>query len=268
MICRSSFRRASSIYPKTIKQMNRNLHIGCSGFYYSTWKGKFYPEGLPSSKWLEYYSSVFNSVELNSTFYRQPQLSALKRYASVTPGGFLFAVKMSRYLTHIRRLTHCADEVAEFQDHVYNGLGDRLGAFLFQLPATFRYCAENLEHVLANVPAGPQNVVEFRHASWWNHDTREALERQNITFCNVDYPGLEVPFLMSTDVFYFRAHGNPVLFKSRYAVSDLTRFAMNIPATRTAEEFIYFNNTWFDGGYSNALEMKQVLLHDKSLAHA
>src|SRR5688572_6976117 len=176
---------------------SKHRHIGCSGYYYSSWKNNFYPEGLPSSRWLEYYSTVFNALEINSTFYRQPQLSALKRYASIVPEGFVFAVKMSRYLTHIKRLSQCAEEVQIFQDHVYEGLQDKLGAFLFQLPGSFKYSAENLEHVLANVPSGPQNVVEFRDQSWWNHDVREALERQNITFCNVDYPGLIVNFQMS-----------------------------------------------------------------------
>lgn len=237
--------------------MNTTMHIGCSGFYYSSWRNGFYPPGLPSAKWLEYYSSVFNTVELNSTFYRQPQLSALKRYASVVPEGFVFAVKMSRYLTHIKRLIHCAEEVDQFQDLIYNGLQDKLGAFLFQLPPTFKYSAENLEHVLANVPSGPQNVVEFRHQSWWNHDTREALERQNITFCNVDYPGLNTPFMMSTDTFYFRAHGNPVLFKSRYEIGRLCEFKDAVPA-EAAEHFVYFNNTYYEGGYSNAKEMHEL----------
>lgn len=243
--------------------MNDHLHIGCSGFYYSSWRNGFYPTGLPSSKWLEYYSTMFNTVELNSTFYRQPQLSALKRYAAVVPGHFLFAVKMGRYLTHIKRLVHCAEEIEQFQDNVYNGLQDKLGAFLFQLPPSFKYCAENLEHVLANVPSGPQNVVEFRHQSWWNHDTREALERANITFCNVDYPGLNTPFMMSTDTFYFRAHGNPELFKSRYEIKTLRQFAGEIPSA-ASEYFIYFNNTYYAGGYSNAMEMKQLFTHKKT----
>jgi uncharacterized protein YecE (DUF72 family) len=246
---------------------SNHRHIGCSGYYYSSWKNKFYPEGLPSSRWLEYYSSVFNSLEINSTFYRQPSLAALKRYAATVPEGFLFAVKMSRYLTHVKRMTQCAEEVMQFQDLVYEGLQHTLGAFLFQMPATFTYSAENLEHILANVPAGPQNVVEFRHQSWWNHDVREALERQCITFCNVDYPGLITNFMMSTDVFYFRLHGNPELFKSRYLISELERFERNIP-DETREHFIFFNNTYFEAGYTNAREMKDIIRHSKKLKHA
>lgn len=244
-----------------------HTHIGCSGYYYSSWKNKFYPEGLPSAKWLEYYSSVFNALELNSTFYRQPQLSALKKYAGVVPNGFVFAVKMSRYLTHIKRLNQCAEEVQIFQDHVYEGLQDKLGAFLFQLPASFKYSAENLEHVLASVPSGPQNVVEFRDQSWWNQDAREAFKQHCITVCNVDYPGLNVNFQMSTDVFYFRLHGNPDLFKSRYLISELERFEKNIPGT-AKEHFIFFNNTYFDAGYTNAREMKDIICHTKADMHA
>lgn len=248
-----------------MKAKTNNRHIGCSGFYYSNWKNKFYPEGLPASRWLEYYSSVFNTLEINSTFYRQPQLATLKRYSNIVPEGFVFAVKMSRYLTHIKRMTQCAGEVIKFQDLIYSGLQDKLGAFLFQMPPSFHYSAENLEHILANVPAGPQNVVEFRHQSWWNHDVREALERQNITFCNVDYPGLITNFQMSTDVFYFRLHGNPELFKSRYAISELERFERNIPDNAT-EQYIFFNNTYYEAGYTNAREMKDVMRHAKKHA--
>ncbi len=246
---------------------NPNRHIGCSGYYYSSWKNQFYPQGLRSAKWLEHYSTIFNTVELNSTFYRQPQLSALKRYAAAVPDGFTFAVKMSRYITHVKRLAYSGEEIAAFQDLIYNGLQDKLGAFLFQLPGSFKYGAENIEHVLANVPSGPQNVIEFRDKSWWNDDTKEALERQSITFCNVDYPGMDVPVMTSSDVFYLRMHGNPILFKSRYTIADLEKFAAAIPKS-CQEQFIYFNNTCFDGGYSNGKEMNEILGRKKSKVYA
>ena len=162
---------------------DKKLYIGCSGYYYSAWRNRFYPEKLPTGKWLEYYATVFDAVELNSTFYRKPQLSALKRYAGMTPDGFVFAVKMSRYITHILKMRNCSQPVKELQDLVYEGLENKLGSFLFQFPATFRYGAENLECILACVPHDSRNVVEFRHVSWWNEDLREQLGKYSITIC-------------------------------------------------------------------------------------
>lgn len=243
------------------------VHIGCSGFYYSSWKNKFYPEGLSSRNWLRYYSGVFNSVELNSSFYRKPQLSTLKRYAAETPVGFAFSVKMSRYITHILRMKNCAGAVKELQDLVYEGLEEKLSAFLFQLPATFKYGAENLEFILTAVPPGRHNVVEFRDASWWNEDVQDQFSKRDITFCNVDYPGLKSFFMSTTDTFYLRLHGNPELFKSRYSVEELEKFAKAMPR-KAKQYFIYFNNTYFDGGYSNATEMNEIVTRKTKRTHA
>jgi uncharacterized protein YecE (DUF72 family) len=237
---------------------NPEVHIGCSGYYYSSWKNGFYPKGVPASRWLQYYSSVFDTVELNGTFYRKPQLSTLKRYAQITPTGFGFAVKMSRYITHVLKLQKCKDAVKEFQDLIYEGLEEKLSAFLFQLPATFRYGAENLEFVLTGIPPGRHNIVEFRHESWWNEDVQDQLMKHDITFCNVDYPGLKSYFIATTDLFYLRMHGNPELFKTRYEVEELKKAARKIPAD-ARQYFIYFNNTYHDGAYSNAVELNEIL---------
>ncbi|HTF03343.1 MAG TPA: DUF72 domain-containing protein [Bacteroidia bacterium] len=244
-----------------------NIHIGCSGYYYSNWKNAFYPAGLPSAKWLEYYGSVFNTVELNSTFYRKPQVSALKRYAAATPDKFTFAVKMSRYITHILRLKNAATHIGEFQELIYSGLGNKVAAFLFQFPGTFRCTEENLELIASVIPEGKHNVVEFRHISWWSEEVRNLLVKKKITFCNVDYPGLDSYYMNTTDVFYVRFHGNPELFKTRYTVPQLRKFAKSFPAD-AKQYFIYFNNTYYDGGYSNAQEMMNVLNQKRISAHA
>ena len=145
--------------------MPKKYHIGCSGYYYPYWKNKFYPEGLQPKNWLEYYSSVFNTVELNGTFYRMPKLSDLKKYARVTPGNFKFSVKMSRYITHIIKLKESKQPIADFQKLVVEGLENKLNCFLFQLPPSFHYNEENLERIITNIPHKPENVVELRHIS-------------------------------------------------------------------------------------------------------
>lgn len=175
--------------------------IGCSGFYYPSWKNKFYPEGLPPRKWLEYYSSVFNTLELNGTFYRMPKIADLEKYAAITPGNFRFSVKMSRFITHVKRLTH-TDSIKRFQDLVISGLGSKLACFLFQMPPTFRYSEENLQRIVDNVPGHTNSVIEFRHASWWTDDVADVLHNSGITFCNVDFPGLESHVVDTHERFY------------------------------------------------------------------
>jgi uncharacterized protein YecE (DUF72 family) len=234
-----------------------NVYIGCSGFYYAAWKNKFYPEGLSSRKWMEYYSSVFNTLELNSTFYRMPKLSDLEKYAAVTPAAFRFSVKMSRFVTHVKRLTD-TDSISRFQDLIVSGLGSKLGCFLFQMPPSFKYSEENLQRIVDNVPHHSNNVVEFRHASWWNEPVGDVLRGHGITFCNVDFPGLESHVVDTHERFYMRFHGNPDLFISSYSEEQIKRYYDQVPAD-CKEAYFYFNNTMFEAGYTNARQLMQLM---------
>lgn len=233
------------------------LHIGCSGYYYPAWKNKFYPAGLQPKNWLAHYSTVFNTVELNGTFYRTPKLSDLKKYYDVTPSGFRFSVKMSKQITHILKLKESKSLINEFQSLIREGLGEKCIHFLFQLPPSFHYSEENLGLVLANIPHNPENVIEFRHTSWWNQDVRQKLAAADLTFCNVDFPGMETFFMHTTTVFYLRLHGNPVLFKSSYEITDLHKFYEDIPED-SVESCIYFNNTYYEAGYENAMQLQKI----------
>lgn len=237
--------------------MPENYRIGCSGYYYPAWKNKFYPKGLQPKDWLKYYSMVFNTVELNGTFYRQPKPADLKKYYSVTPAHFSFSVKMSRYITHIQRLKDNARAISEFQDLILSGLEDKLEHFLFQMPPSFHYTEENLDHIVNSIPHKPHNVIELRHTSWWNDEVQKKLKQVKLTFCNVDFPGMETFFIQSSPFFYLRLHGNPELFKSSYSVPELKKFYKGFPegCKRYA---IYFNNTYYDAGYQNALSMIEI----------
>jgi uncharacterized protein YecE (DUF72 family) len=230
--------------------------IGCSGFYYASWKNNFYPAGLPSRKWLEYYGSVFNTLELNGTFYRMPKPSDLERYATVTPPDFRFSVKMSRFVTHVKRLKD-TDSIKRFQDLVMNGLGSKLACFLFQMPPTFRYSEENLKTVLDNIPRHSNNVIEFRHASWWNEQVANDLRDAGITFCNVDFQKLETYVVNTHERFYFRFHGNPELFISSYPEEQIRRYFEQVP-NDCNDAFFYFNNTMFEAGYTNARQLMHM----------
>jgi uncharacterized protein YecE (DUF72 family) len=238
--------------------MKTGLHIGCSGYYYPSWKKTFYPEGLQPKNWLHYYASVFNSIELNGTFYKIPKLSDLQRYVTLTPDDFTFSVKMNRYMTHILKLKDCSQQVADFTATIQEGLGNKLACILFQMPPSFVYNEENLQRILDNVPRGKSHVIEFRHLSWWNPIVSDALTKAKITFCNIDFPGLDSNIVTTTSLFYFRFHGNPELFKSAYSLKTLRAYAKQIRENGD-QQYIYFNNTFYDAAYTNAKQLRDMI---------
>jgi uncharacterized protein YecE (DUF72 family) len=244
-----------------------DLRIGCSGYYYAYWKNRFYPQGLSPKNWLAYYSTVFNTVELNGTFYRLPKLTDLKRQADATPDDFVFSVKANKLITHNKRLNGVKQEVIDFQDLIISGLGSKLACILYQLPPTFQFSDENLERVLTTVPNDARNVVEFRHQSWWNEQARIALANSGITQCNVDFPGLCTPVICTLPLLYMRFHGNPELFKSTYEMSRLAEFHRSIP-DGLQSCFVYFNNTYYEAGFTNASQLMQIASHAKTETHS
>jgi uncharacterized protein YecE (DUF72 family) len=238
--------------------MTKKYLIGCSGYYYSYWKNRFYPKGLKPVNWLAYYSSIFNSVELNGTFYRTPKLTDLKKYATVTEDDFRFSVKMSKYITHVLKLKDSKQNIIDFQALIEEGLQDKLSYFLFQLPPSFHYNEENLARILENIPHHSRNVVELRHISWWNEEVKTAFKVAGLTFCNVDFPGMDTWFMDTSPVFYLRLHGNPELFKSSYENTELKKIKKQFPDS-ALNYAIYFNNTYYEAGYKNALEMMDIV---------
>jgi uncharacterized protein YecE (DUF72 family) len=241
------------------------IRVGCSGFYYPAWRNKFYPQGLPQKDWLTHYSSVFDTVELNGTFYKMPKPSDLKRYFQITTDDFTFSVKMSRYVTHVKRLT-IRESITDFQALVMDGLQNKLQFFLFQFPSNFHYTEENLDRIVNNVPNSPHNVVEFRHGSWWNDDVRKTLTASGITFANVDYPGLETYVLNTSRSFYLRLHGNPVLFASSYDTTELKKFREQLPKD-VVDANVYFNNTMNEAGYENAAQFVSLVHENQTGKH-
>src|ERR1700739_2209194 len=222
--------------------MNNKYSIGCSGYYYSAWKNKFYPQGMPPKNWLAYYSSVFNSVELNSTFYRTPKLPDLQKYTLETPVNFKFSIKMSKYITHILKLKDSKQHINDFQNLIFEGLSDKASYFLFQLPSSFRYNEGNLERIINNIPHLSNNIIEFRHESWWNIKVAEVLKNIGLTFCNIDFPGLKTSFIFTSSMFYLRLHGNPELYKSLYTEAQIKSF-YNLFPVFCNDYAVYFNNT-------------------------
>ena len=230
--------------------------IGCSGFYYKHWKEIFYPKGLAQKKWFEFYCSFFDTLELNVTFYRFPELSFLENWYGRSPDRFVFSVKAPRIITHYKKFTGVDEIISQFYHTISEGLKEKLGCVLFQLPPSFSYSANRLEKICSSLEPSFTNVVEFRHTSWWNAEVYHALARHNITFCGMSHPALPEEVIQNTGVLYYRFHGVPDLYRSPYPSEVLHQFVDAVASEGiTKRPFVYFNNDIGGSAISNALEM-------------
>ncbi len=236
--------------------------IGCSGFHYKHWKGLFYPEGLAQNKWFDFYSQHFKTLELNVTFYRFPQLSFLETWYKKSPNPFSFSVKAPRAITHYKQFIETKQLTDDFYGTVQEGLKDKLGCVLFQMPPRMAYKQEKLEQIIDNLNPAFNNVLEFRHESWWNEEVYNKLSKHNITFCGMSHPQLPEDVIQNTKVLYFRFHGVPHLYSSPYDMAALARIANEIEENaKTKETFIYFNNDIGGSAIKNAKEMEEYVFN-------
>jgi uncharacterized protein YecE (DUF72 family) len=217
--------------------------LGTSGWQYKDWRDRFYPAGLPQRLWLEHYVGQFDTVEVNNAFYRLPERTTFKQWRERTPDDFVVAVKMSRYLTHIKRLKDPAEPVARFFDRAA-GLGDKLGPVLVQLPPNLKADLPALDQTLALFPAGARVAVEPRHASWWTDELRELLTRRNAALCWADRRSRPItPLWRTADFGYLRLHEGRAKPWPRYGraalASWLDRIGEHLPGLPT---YVFFNN--------------------------
>lgn len=233
--------------------------LGCSGYYYRGWKGKFYPENLKTSEWLEYYSKFFNTVEINSTFYHLPKVSNLRRIYKKTPRDFKVSVKVNRYITHLKKMKEVKDRVREFYEICKNGLGEKLGCILFQMPPSYAYSSENIERILENLDKSFKNVVEFRHKSWWNEEVFKIFKEEGICFCSVSAPTLPEDLIKTSDYIYIRFHGRKGWYAYNYTNEELKTWAEKIKNSGAEEVWAYFNNDVNAYAPFNCLKLKEYL---------
>jgi uncharacterized protein YecE (DUF72 family) len=217
--------------------------IGTSGWHYDDWKSRFYPEKLPKEKWLEFYARHFSTLELNNTFYHLPTEKALNNWHDSSPPGFIFSVKVSRYITHIKRLKDCKEEMDKFMSRTVI-LKDKLGPLLYQLPPGLHRNDDTLAAFLSALPHGFKHVIEFRHASWFTDEVYSILRRYGVGFCVFNMPKLTSSLIATTDFAYVRFHGGDSLYSSCYSDKDLSDWAKRI--TKLGENlesvYVYFNN--------------------------
>ncbi len=227
--------------------------IGCSGWNYADWRGRFYPQREPQRRWLELYAQRFDTVEVNNTFYRLPRRDAVAAWVKQTPPEFTFAVKASRYLTHIKRLTE-RDGIARFYEPLQPLIeAGRLGPVLWQLPANFHRDDERLAAWLASLPDG-RHTIEFRHPSWFAEPVMEALRAHGVALTIGDHP--ERPFQTHEATaswrfvrFHYGARGR----NGNYSATEIETWARRIAQWRRRQTvYAYFNNDWQGFAPANA----------------
>ena len=233
----------------------RPVWIGCSGWNYAHWRESVYPKGLPTRRWLEHYAQLFRTVEINNTFYRLPALSAVEAWAAESPPDFLFTVKASRYLTHMKRLTDMAQGVERFYERIEPlRSSGKLGPVLWQLPGNFHRDDERLASALERLPDG-RHCFEFRHPSWFADDVYEVLRHHGVALVIGDHP--ERPFQtheLTADWTFIRFHYGQRGRNGNYSESELREWKERIEEWRmTIEVFAYFNNDWNAYAVRNAL---------------
>jgi uncharacterized protein YecE (DUF72 family) len=242
--------------------------IGCSGWNYPHWRQIFYPRGLPASRWLEHYAAIFDTVEVNSTFYRLPTRKATARWADATPAGFLFAIKASRYLTHVKRLREVADGWSKLIERIAPILdAGKLGPVLWQLPERFHREEERLVATLEALPAG-RHAFEFRHASWFTPEVEQILRDHDAALVIGDHP--ERPFqthTWTTDWTFVRFHQG-TSSDGEYTDREIEVWAQRIRGWLDAGDvYAYFNDDWAGHALEEARLLRELVLEKASSSH-
>jgi uncharacterized protein YecE (DUF72 family) len=248
--------------------MSAKYYVGCSGWHYEHWRGLYYPAGLPKPEWLSFYARQFTTVELNNSFYRLPSEKAFATWRESTPDSFVFAVKVSRFITHIKRLRNLGTSVESFLSRAAF-LKEKLGPLLYQLPPSMKRNDEVLQNFLSTLPSEYKHVIEFRHESWIDESVFDILRRHSVGLCVFDMPGFSCPLVATSDFAYIRFHGSEGLYSSAYSEEELTQWAQRIAQLsqkNVKASYIYFNNDAEAFAVDNATALRNLLQSPHSKA--
>ena len=247
--------------------MAGSIHIGTSGWHYGHWKGPYYPPTLPSGQMLDWYARDFDTVELNNTFYRLPDESAVRAWRANSPPGFQFAAKGSRYLTHMKKLKDPAPGLARFFQRI-ELLGEKLGPILFQLPPRFERNVARLEEFLTALPGEYRYAFEFRDESWQDAEIYRVLRRFNAAWCIYDLAGFQSSMDITADFSYIRLHGPGNKYQGSYRCEDLEHWIRRIESWDLPATWVYFDNDQAGYAVENAREMKKIAGQVHTAAYA
>jgi uncharacterized protein YecE (DUF72 family) len=240
------------------------VRIGCSGWNYASWRNDFYPPRTPASRWLEHYATIFDTVEVNSTFYRLAKRDAVARWVEQTPPEFCFAVKASRYLTHMKRLTDVGQGVQRFYDPIMPLVeAGKLGPVLWQLPGDFKRDDAKLGALLNALGDHPpsRHCFEFRHPSWFAEEIYEQLRWHDAALVIGDRKGLDFqPHEIIGDWTFVRFHFGHRGRRGNYSNSELAEWADRLRAwSEHTRIWAYFNNDWEIFAPRNAVTLRRLL---------
>jgi len=245
--------------------MGKKLFIGTSGWVYGHWEGIFYPEDLPSKDKLRYFSQRFKTAEINYSFYHLPRPSTYQNWYNQTPEDFLFAVKASRFITHIKRLQGVKEAWKQFIENALY-LKEKLGPILFQFPPSFSASQENIKRLEDFLKLITKNLeprsyklryaFEFRHKSWCEEKIYKLLKKYNVAWVIADSPSYPKAEEVTADFVYIRMHGSQILFGSKYTDKELKDLAQKIKKwLKTADVYVYFNNDFHGYAIENAKKL-------------
>jgi len=234
-------------------------YLGCSGYHYKDWKGKFYPDDLPKKQWLSHYAKVFSTVEINNTFYKLPDRSIFKEWYDQTTDDFTFTVKASRYITHMKKLNDAGESISNFYSQV-SALEDKLGCVLWQLPGNVHKDLNKLKKFFNNCSKEFNNVIEFRHGSWFDENVYDLLRKNDITFCIISAPDdLPEDTALTSKIAYLRFHGKSKWYQYFYDDEELSHWRDKIIDLSAEKFFIYFNNDYSANAVENCETLREML---------
>lgn len=237
------------------------IYVGCSGFNYRDWKGIFYPSDLPQKKWLEYYCTIFNTVELNVTFYRVPLAGTFDKWHAETPPDFAFSLKGSRFITHIKRLLDPEEPLAFFFERALR-LRNKLKVVLWQFSPGFKIDFDRLQKFVKLLDQYPvRKTLEFRNESWMTKSVAELCAKHGVSLCMADWPEFLDDIPAMTDFVYLRRHGQGGNYAALYPEAALRKDALRIKKyiKNGKDTFMYFNNDFQGYAPNNARELLEIL---------
>ena len=236
------------------------VRVGCSGWVYKHWRGLFYPESLPQRFWFQRYAEEFDTVEINASFYRVPKPETFNGWREKAPPGFCYAVKANRFLTHLKKLKDCEGETDSFIA-LARKLGPALGPILYQLPPSLHKDLDRLDTFLRRLPTDIEQVVEFRHTSWYDEETLTLLDRHGVGFVCHDLKGLVSPRWASGKTAYVRFHGSGGRYSGRYSDEALLGWSdWCVEQSQSGRSvWCYFNNDIHGHAIEDARTLKSMI---------
>jgi uncharacterized protein YecE (DUF72 family) len=235
-----------------------SVYVGCSGWRYWKWRDSFYA-GVPQPAWFKHYLEVFDTVEINASFYSWPTVANVQAWRRQAGNrNFVYTIKVCELITHVKRLKGTKTLIKDF-GMIAEILGDRMGCFLFQLPPSYHYSRARLDAIVSQLDPTRRNVVEFRHASWWNKQVYSGFRRAGIIFCSCSGPRLPDDLIRTTEEVYVRLHGPKRWYRHDYSDDELFEWANKIKQSGATRAWVYFNNDNDAHAPKNAIVLRRLL---------